>query len=140
MYVWDSQADDQHYVRQDWPLKQGLNPGLHNIQSHPLIEPHKILFLPLHIKLGVMKNFVKAMDREGNRFVFLLKFWRISMEKLKAGIFGGPQIKELMKDQVFDEALIKAELSTRQSLKLVVTNFLGNHQSMEYKEEIEELL
>ena len=62
------------------------------------------------------------------------------MEKLKVGIFDYPQIRELMKDPMFDEARSEAELSDRQSLKSVVTNFLGNHRSAEYKKEIEELL
>ena len=66
---------------------------MHNIQSHPLIEPNKILLPPLHIKLRVMKNFVKAMDREGSRFAFLQKFLWISIEKLKAGVFDDPQIR-----------------------------------------------
>ena len=47
------------------------------------------------------------------------------MEKLKAGIFDGYQIRELMKDPVFDETRSKAELSAWQSLKSVVTNFQG---------------
>ena len=57
------------------------------------------------------------------------------MEKLKAGIFDSLQIRKLTEDPLFDEALSKAELSARQSLKSVVTNFLGNHEK-----EIEELL
>ena len=65
----DSQADDQHYVKLEWLLRQGLKPGSHNIQSHPFVELSKILLPPLHIKLGVMKNF-KAMDRKGSGFVF----------------------------------------------------------------------
>ena len=32
---WDILADDQHYVRQEWPLRQWLKPGLHNVQSPP---------------------------------------------------------------------------------------------------------
>ena len=79
------------------------------------------------------------MDREGSRFVFLQKFPQISMEKLKAVIFDDPEIRELMKDPMFEKALSKTELSTWQSLKSVVTNFLNNHWSAEYKE-IEELL
>ena len=67
--------------------------GSCNVQSHPLVELNKILLPPLHIKLGVMKNFVKVMDREGSKFPW------ISMEKL-------------MKDPMFDEALSKVELST----------------------------
>ena len=54
------------------------------------------------------------------------------MEKLKACILDSPQIRELMKDPMFDEALIKTELLARQLLKLVITNFQGNHQSVEY--------
>ena len=54
------------------------------------------------------------MDREGSRFAFLReKFLRISMEKPKAGIFDVPQIRELMKDPMFDEALSEHELSAR---------------------------
>ena len=88
--LWDSRADDQHYIRQEWPPRQGLEPGSHNVQSRPLVEPNKILLPPLHIKLGLMKNFVKAMDREGRGFTFLQqKFPLIRLEKLKAGIFMG---------------------------------------------------
>ena len=80
------------------------------------------------------------MDRGGCRFAFLKeKFPRINVEKLKAGIFDGPQIRELMKDPMFDEALIKAKLSARQSLKLVVKDFLGKYLSAEYMKEIEGL-
>ena len=39
-----------------------------------------------------MKNFVKPMDKEGSEFAFLqMKFSQISIAKLKAGIFDGPQ-------------------------------------------------
>ena len=65
--LWDSQADDQHYVKQE------LKPGLHNVQSHPLTEPNKILLPPLHIEFGEMKNFVKAMDMAVSGFAFLQK-------------------------------------------------------------------
>ena len=52
------------------------------------------------------------MDREGSGFTFLQKFLQISMEKLKAGIFNGCQIRELMKDSMIDEAQSEAELFT----------------------------
>ena len=80
-----------------------------------------------------MKYFVKAMDKKGNGFAFLQKFPWICMEKLEAGIFDSPQIRELVKDPMFDEALSEAELFTWLSLKSVVTNFLENPLSMEYK-------
>jgi hypothetical protein len=33
-----------------------------NVIHKPLIKPSKVLPLSLHIKLGLMKNFVKALD------------------------------------------------------------------------------
>ena len=122
-------------------LRQGLEPGLHNVKPPPLVEPNKILLPPLHIKLGLMKNFVKAMDREGKGFTFpQQKFPRVSLEKLKAGIFDGPQIRELMKDSTFDDALSATELSAWGSLKSVITNFLGKNRYEEYEKEVDELL
>jgi len=88
-----------------------------------------------------MKNFVKAMDRKGKGFTFLQqKFPRVSLEKLKAGIFDGPQIRELMKDSTFDDALSATELSAWGSLKSVITNFLGKNRCEEYEKEVDELL
>ena len=81
------------------------------------------------------------MDRKGKGFTFLQqKFPRVSFEKLKAGIFDGPQIRELMKDSSFDDALSATELSTWGSLKSVITNFLGKNRYEEYEKEVDELL
>ena len=44
-----------------------------------------------------------------------------------------------MKDPMFDEAQSEFELSMWQLLKSLVTIFLGNHWSVEYNKEIEEL-
>ena len=63
----DSRANDE----QEWPLRQRLRPGSHSVQFHPLSEPNNILLPTLHINLGVMKDFLKAMDREGSEFAFL---------------------------------------------------------------------
>ena len=53
-----------------------------------------------------------AMNRKGSRFAFPQeKFPRIIMEKLKAGIFDDPQIREVMKDPMFEETLSEPELS-----------------------------
>ena len=53
-----------------------------------------------------MKNFVKALDREDRGFVFPhQKIQRKSMEKLKADVFDDPQIRELIKNTSFDDAV-----------------------------------
>ena len=59
------------------------------------------------------------MTREGNGFAFPQeKFTFLQEKKLKAGIFDGPQIRELMKDPLFDKVLSKAEMFVWQSRKL----------------------
>ena len=54
---------------------------------------------PLHMKLGLMKNFVKGMDKTGRGFKCVRnKFPNVSDAKIKEGTFIGPQIRELMHD------------------------------------------
>ena len=109
--------------------------------SHPLVELSKILLSPLHMKLRLMKNLVKVLDREGRGFAFLhQKFQQKSMEKIKAGIFHGPQIRELIKDTSFNDTLNPAELSASLSLKSVIANLLGNHGSSQYWKVFDELM
>jgi len=51
---------------------------------------------PLHIKLGLMKNVVKALDVKGPAFMYLCgKFPRLTFKKVKAGVFIGPRIRQL---------------------------------------------
>jgi hypothetical protein len=70
------------------------------------VDPEKIILPPLHIKLGLMKQFVKAQDRNGNCFNCLSnKFPALSHAKVKEGIFVGPQIWTLNKDRVFEESV-----------------------------------
>jgi hypothetical protein len=45
-----------------------LMPGEKNIVNPPLVLLEKIYLSPLHIKLGLMKNSVKGMDKIGRGF------------------------------------------------------------------------
>ena len=72
--LWDSPATAYHYKTKEWPTRNSYVPGVKNIQYTPLANPDKILMPPLHIKLGLMKNFVKAMAKQNsNCFKFLCK-------------------------------------------------------------------
>ena len=54
----------------------------------------------MHIKLGLFKNFVKAINQDCCGFRYLQqKFSAKSEAKLKAGIFIGPKIRKLMIDE-----------------------------------------
>lgn len=138
---WDSRARSRHYVQKEWPLRQALTPGLKNITNEPLVDPKNVFLPPLHIKLGLIKNFVKALDRTGRGFLYLKqKFPRVSEAKIKEGIFVGPQIRELMKNSEFDDMLTDVELRAWRAFRTIVTNFLGNFKAENYRDLVTELL
>ena len=88
--LWDSRAVSQHYKKKDWGSRSTFVPGEY---SH-LVDMNKVLLPPLHIKLGLMKNFVKALHKNGPAFQHLsIVFPGLSAAKIKEGIFVGPQIR-----------------------------------------------
>ena len=98
-----------------------------NVENQPLVEPSKILLLSVHLKLGLMKNFVKAMNQGEATFTYLWeKIPRLSEAKLEEGIFIGPQIRDIIKDEYFDKLLQGDEKATWDSFKFEVKVFLGN--------------
>jgi len=68
LYLWDSRARAQHWITQNCPVREELVPGEKNVQAHPLLERSKIILPPLHIKLGIMQQFVKALNKDGDCF------------------------------------------------------------------------
>jgi len=93
---WDSRDREQHYIKRNWPAKKKLTPGDKNILKPHLVELSKIILPPLHIKLGLIKQFVKAIKiLNSNAFQYLhSKFPKILEAKIKEGIFDGPQIRQ----------------------------------------------
>lgn len=82
-------------------------PGTKNISHEPLVNPQCVFLPPLHIKLGLMKIFVKALDREGVAFLHLRnKFKHLSEAKVKEGVFIGPEIKAVFRDEEFENKLV----------------------------------
>ena len=66
-----------------WTLRKEFVPGSLNIVHPPLVSSSKVLLLALHIKLGLMKQFVKALDENGNCFKYLsINFLGISQAKI----------------------------------------------------------
>jgi len=64
-----------------------------NISCEPLVNPQDVYLHPQHIHLGLMKIFVKTLDREGYAFAYLRnKLPKLSEAKVEEGIFMGPQI------------------------------------------------
>jgi hypothetical protein len=59
---------------------------------------------------------------------------------LKEGIFIGPQIRELIKDEYFDRLLQGEEKPAWDSFKSVVTGILGNRRAKKYEDLVNNLL
>src|SRR6201995_4012794 len=101
----------------------------------------KIILPPLHIKLGLMKQFMKALNKEGSCFGYISsKFPGLSTEKLKAGIFDGPQIRQLINDSNFTNSMNEIESVTWYSFVLVVKNFLGKDMAENYSQLVDDML
>lgn len=139
--LWDSRAREKHWVERSWPPRTELKPGDPNILHVPLVDKQKIIFPPLHIKLGLMKQFVRALPKEGHCFKHIIKALPgLSIEKIKAGVFDGPQIRQLMKDEKFIETMSELEKNAWLSFKEIATKFLGNTRAENYTEIVQKLL
>ena len=95
---WDSGARQSHYIQKDWPLCNELITAKKSVSYHPLVNP-KVLLPHLHIKLGLIWNFVKAMVYSTKKVKVSSTSNRnpqISDAKTK-GVFIGPQIREPIK-------------------------------------------
>lgn len=114
---WDSR-DKKNYWKK-YP-KRSLSTGQRNIKYDKLVEPENIFLPPLHIKLGIMKQFVKSLPKDGETFLHLQTvFPRLSEAKIKAGVFNGPDICKFMKNNEFIGKMTSSEKSAWLSLKSV---------------------
>ena len=87
-----------------------------------------------------MKQFIKALDRDGDCFHYICStFPRVSDKKKKAGIFDGPRIRTLLKDKYFN-MMTAVEARAWVAFTNVVQGFLGNKKYDKYKEIVDELL
>ena len=97
-----------------------------NVENQSLVEMSKILLPSMHLKFGLTKNSVKAMNQEEAAFTYLREmFPRLSEAKLKESILIGPQIRDLIKDEYFDKLLQGDEKAGWDSFKFLLKGFLG---------------
>jgi hypothetical protein len=103
---WDSRDRTKHWTKKLWPKRTSLVPGSKYVLRESLVEPNKVLLPPLHIKIGLMKQFVEALDTEWDCFKYLgEKFPQLSEAKLKEGVFVVPDIRRFMKDKAFESKM-----------------------------------
>ena len=69
--LWDSKAKTKHWEQGQWPKRNEFTPGEKNILNQALVDPSKVLLPPLHIKLGLMKQYVKSLNKHGTCFGYI---------------------------------------------------------------------
>ena len=96
----------------------------------------------ISIKLALIKQFVKALNKDGDGFKYLRsRFHGLSDEKIKSGIFNGPDIRKLMKDPEFTAYnMMDTEYDALQSFVSVVKGVLGNRRDYNYVNLVNRLL
>lgn len=139
---WPSRARELHYKQFSWPSREDWTIGNKNIVANSLVPIEKIIPPPLHIKLGVFTQFVKALKkRESEAYRALGKiFPKVSEDKRAAGVYDGPQIRRLMQTQLFAECMDLPELRAWNQFKSVCDNFLGNYRSPDAEVLVKELI
>ena len=99
------------------------------------------MLLPLHIKLGPIKQFVKALDKGGAAFKYLQNlFLKLSEVKVKDGLSIGPQVKLILKSDEFLETLSAVEKDAWICFPAVVQGFLENNKEDNYAELVANLV
>ncbi|GBM11312.1 hypothetical protein AVEN_13552-1 [Araneus ventricosus] len=133
--LWDSRARDLHWTKTDWSLRDALTPGEKNVINITLVPPEKVLLPPLHIKLGLTKQFIKSVPKDGECFRYLcFKFPKLSEAKLKERVFIVPNKRKLLSDSLFSETMWgKKKEVVWDSFKDVVHRFLENTKDLLYK-------
>ena len=58
-------------MKKDWPVRENFAVDDKNIKDEPMINRDRIILPPLHIKLGLMKQFVKILDKDDDCFNYI---------------------------------------------------------------------
>ena len=118
--LWNSRAKDSHWIQKEWQVRECVQVGQNNIINEPLVKREKLV--SLHIRLGLMKQVVKALSTESDCFKYLFTALPgITFEKLKAAIFNGHQLRKLMNDRDFIKSMKDSEKKCMGSICLCCT-------------------
>jgi len=84
---WESWDKKNYCVNKLWSKRTSLTQGDQNVVNPPLVLSEKIFLPHLHIKLGLMKNFMKGVDKTGCGLHYVRnKVPNVSDAKIKEGI------------------------------------------------------
>ncbi|GBN11413.1 hypothetical protein AVEN_157920-1 [Araneus ventricosus] len=126
----DSQVREKHWTQKKCHILQA---DKSNTMSDPIGSREMVVIPLLHLKLVLMKQFVKALNAVGRCFQYVVfSFSALCFEKIKSGVFDGSQILhtfacgcELTGRQKKKSALL--------SFKTATQNFLGSRKEDNYE-------
>jgi len=108
--LWDSRSKQTHWIRKEWPVRSELIVGERNVLHKSLVERDRIILPSLLIKIGLMKQFMRALHKDSPCFRYIeQKMPEIITEKLKARIFDVPKIRQLIGDPYVLQSIIETE-------------------------------
>ena len=128
----ESRAPYQHYNDEFWPVRETLEPGKMKVaQKSLMVDPKKIFSPELHMKLGIVKNFIETLNKNGEAGLFILKnnFFKLSEATIREGVFNALHIQQLILDCNFKKSLTELKRRTWLSVKAVINNSLANTKS-----------
>ena len=128
----DSRASESKKFENQFKSRQQYKVSEKNVKYPPMIEPTRIIIPPLHVKLGLYKQLVKSLNESAKGY--LPDLFKLSDEKLKEGVFTGPDCRKLSSDEKFRTKLNKKELKAFEDLVAYVEGFLGNRRVANYRE------
>jgi hypothetical protein len=116
-------------------------PSVRKILHTRLVAASKVVLPPLHIELGVMEQFVKALNEAGDCFKYICKkFTALTKAALKEGIFICPDITKAFSDATFESTMFATERAAWQAFRDAATKFLGNRKDSYYTNIVNKML
>ena len=123
-----------------WPTREELTPEMYNVIREPLVSRKKVLLPPFHIKLVLVKQFVKALGFEEVFQDIRSMFFILSDAKIKGGIFVDPQISKMLKSESLEAKMNETEKEARQAFRGVVNGILRYKRNQNYKELVQKFI
>ena len=76
----------------------------------PLVLREKILLPTLHLKLGLAKQFIKALKSDSKALSHVkAMFPKLLEAKMKGGVFTGPQIRQMLGSKELEDKMTALE-------------------------------
>ena len=115
---------------------KGIKKTLHSRHTEcevpPLVESKKVLMPPVHIKLVLVKQFVRAMNAKGKALKHLFDMFSHVKRQNGRCIFIGPDIHNMLQLPKFKEKKTRKEQNAWWALRQEVKHFHGSNKSENY--------